>query len=213
MTICLFVSHGILLNLGITQNFSFDCELPYTVYLVTAAIVLIISALPFPFLVGSYVVTIIIFGKTFDATSRSCLEMPLLFPILYLSLFWCTAKLSLCKTSWITPPQFSLIRSKRFVTTIQVVDITGKSHIFTFAPYATIKDLRSQVNTKFRITSNLCWLSCCGKPLLDFFTFGWNKQNSFHAWKIDWRCSMLFEGMWKWGRIKKIWQHGWTVWT
>ena len=32
MTICLFVSHGILLNLGITQDFSFDwaCELPYT---------------------------------------------------------------------------------------------------------------------------------------------------------------------------------------
>ena len=84
MTICLFVSHGILLNLGITQNFSFDCELPYTVYLVTAAIVLIISALPFPFLVGSFVGTIIIFGETFDATSRSRLEMPLLFPILYL---------------------------------------------------------------------------------------------------------------------------------
>ena len=54
------------------------------------------------------------------------------------------------------------------MTTIQVVDIAGKSHIFTFAPYATIKDLvRSQVNAKFRITSNLSWLSCCGKPLLD----------------------------------------------
>ena len=68
ITIYLFVSQGILLNLGITQNF--ECELPYTVYLVTAAIVLIISALPFPFLVGSCVVTIIIlFGETFDATS------------------------------------------------------------------------------------------------------------------------------------------------
>ena len=46
-------------------------------------------------------------------------------------------------------------------------DITVESHIFTFAPYATIKDLRSHVSTKFRITSNLYWLSCCGKPLSD----------------------------------------------
>ena len=67
MTICLFVFHGILLNLGKTQNFSFDCELPNAVYLVTDSIVLIISAQPFPFLLGSYVVTIIIFGETFDA--------------------------------------------------------------------------------------------------------------------------------------------------
>ena len=76
------------------------------------------------------------------------------------------------------------------MTTIQVVDITGKSHIFTFAPYATIKDLvRSQVNAKFRITSNLSWLSCCGKPLLDclpldeisrtvFRMAGWRKFHS-----------------------------------
>ena len=102
-----------------------------------------------------------------------------------------------------------LTRSKRFVTTIQVADITGKSHIFIFAPYTTIKNLKSQVNAKFRITSTLYWLSCCGK----LFTFGWNKQNSFHEWKIDWRCSMLIEGMWKWGRIKKIWQHDWAVQT
>ena len=61
-----------------------------------------------------------------------------------------------------------LIRSKRLITTIQVVDITGKPHTLTFAPRATIKDLRSQINTKFRITSDLYWLSCCGKPLFDF---------------------------------------------
>ena len=60
-----------------------------------------------------------------------------------------------------------LIRSKRLITTIQV-DITGKPHTLTFAPHATIKDLRSQINTKFRIRSDLHWLSCCGKPLFDF---------------------------------------------
>ena len=40
------------------------------------------------------------------------------------------------------------------------------------APYATIKDLRSQINTKFRITSDLYWLSCGGKPLFHFLLLG-----------------------------------------
>ena len=57
-----------------------------------------------------------------------------------------------------------VIRPKRFVTTISVIDITGKAHIFTFAP---VRDLRSQVNSKFKITSDLYWLSCRGKPLRD----------------------------------------------
>ena len=75
MTICLFVSHGFLLNLGITKNCSLKWELEYPVYLATAAFLLIISALPFSFFVGLYVVTIIIFGETFDASSRSCTEI------------------------------------------------------------------------------------------------------------------------------------------
>ena len=170
MTICLFVSHGFLLNLGITKNCSLNCELQYPVYLATAAFLLIISALPFSFFVGLYVVTIIIFGETFDVSSRSCTEMPLLFPILYLSFgvllsYPCARLLELHHPGFL----FSmLIRSKRLMTTIQIVDITGKPHTLPFAPYATIKDLRSQINTKFRITSDLYWLSCCGKPLFDF---------------------------------------------
>ena len=170
MTICLFVSHGFLLNLGITKNCSLKCELQYPVYLATAAFLLIISALPFSFFVGLYVVTIIIFGETFDASSRSCTEMPLLFPILYLS-FGVLLSYPCAKLLELHHPGFlfsMLIRSKRLMTTIQVVDITGKPHTLTFAPYATIKDLRSQINTKFRITSDLYWLSCCGKPLFDF---------------------------------------------
>ena len=104
-----------------------------------------------------------------DAISRSCLEMPLLFPILYLSFgvllsYPCAKLLELHHSRFLFG---MLIRSKGYVTTIPVVDMTGKSHIFTFAPYASIKAQRSQVNTKFRITSNLYWLSCCGKPLLD----------------------------------------------
>ena len=49
-----------------------------------------------------------------------------------------------------------------------VIDVTGKSHSFSFAPYATVFDLRSQINSKFHITSDLYWLSNRGKPLDDF---------------------------------------------
>ena len=132
------------------EFFFFHCELSYTVYLVTAAIVLIISALPFPFLVGSYVVAIFTFGETFDATSRSRLEMPLLFPSLYLS-FGPLLSYHYAKLLKLQNPGFlfgMLIRSKRFLTTIEVVDITSKCHIFNFAPHATIKDLRSHVIAK-----------------------------------------------------------------
>ena len=54
------------------------------------------------------------------------------------------------------------------MTSILVVDITGKSHSFTFAPHATRFDLRSQVNCKLNLTSDLYWLSSRGKPLHDF---------------------------------------------
>ena len=60
-----------------------------------------------------------------------------------------------------------VIRPKRLVTAISVIDIIGKTHTFTFAPYGTVRDLRSQVNSKFKITSDLYWLSCCCKPLRD----------------------------------------------
>ena len=64
---------------------------------------------------------------------------------------------------------FSMVfKSKRFVTFILVIDVTGKSHSFSFARYATVFDLRSQVNSKFNITSDLYWLSNRGKPLHDF---------------------------------------------
>ena len=93
-----------------------------------------------------------------------------LFPILYLYLvlLWSYPALKLLEFHH---PGFLLnmfFRSKRFVTSIVVVDITGKSHSFTFAPHATRFDLRSQVNCKLNLTSDLYWLSSRGKPLHDF---------------------------------------------
>ena len=73
MKIFLFVSFKLVLHKFFLLTVSFY----------TAAIVLIISALPFPFLVGSYVATIIIFGETFDATSRNATSFFVLY-IFYL---------------------------------------------------------------------------------------------------------------------------------
>ena len=58
-----------------------------------------------------------------------------------------------------------VFRSKRFVTSVLVIDVTRKSHSFTFAPHAMVFDLKSQINSKFNITSDLYWLSNKGKPL------------------------------------------------
>ena len=64
---------------------------------------------------------------------------------------------------------FSMVfKSKRFATSVLGTDVTGKSHSFFIAPYATVFDLRSQMNSKFNITSDLYWLSNRGKPLHDF---------------------------------------------
>lgn len=63
ITTCLLVFHGILFNLGTTHNLVLDCELHSApVYLLAVAIILTISALPYPFLVGSYVVSVMALG-------------------------------------------------------------------------------------------------------------------------------------------------------
>lgn len=127
--------------------------------------------LPYPFVVVSYVVSVMALGETFDADSRHSLEMPLVFPILHLCFGVLAISYPCAKMVELHHPGFLLsmvLRPKRFVTTISVIDITSKAHIFTFAPYGTVRDLRSQVNSKFKITSDLYWLSCRGKPLCDF---------------------------------------------
>ena len=54
---------------------------------------------------------------------------------------------------------------KGYVTSILVVDLIGKSHSFTFAPHGMVFDLKSHINSKFNVTSDLYWLSNKGKPL------------------------------------------------
>ena len=48
------------------------------VYLVSVAIVLTISVLPYPFLVTLYVITVTVMAQNFDGSSKYCLDMPLL---------------------------------------------------------------------------------------------------------------------------------------
>jgi len=185
IAICLFVFHGIFVSLDTTHNLVLDSELRSApVYLL---------ALPYPFLVASYVVSVIALGESFDANYRHCLELPLLIPILYLCIF--------AKMLELHHPGFlfsMVIRPKRFVTTISVTtcNMTSSAHTFTFAPYGTVRDLRSQVNSKFKITSDLYWLSCRCKPLRDVLTLGeiTGSPNSDHTWTVAW-YTMLFKGM------------------
>ena len=81
---CLFVFHGIFFNPDTTHNLVLDRKLHSApVYLLALAIILTTSALPYPFLVASYVVSVMALGEIFDAYSRHCLELPLLFPIYF----------------------------------------------------------------------------------------------------------------------------------
>jgi len=125
------------------HNFVLDCELHSApVYFFASTNILSISALPYPFLVGLYMVTVMTLGESFHANSRNYLEMPLFFfSILYLCIG------TLLSYPWAKMLEshhpgflFSMvIRSKLFVTTISVIDITGKAHTFTFSPYGTVR--------------------------------------------------------------------------
>lgn len=132
---CLFVFHLILFNLGTTHNLVLDCEFHSApLYLLAVTIILPISALPYPFVVVSYVVSVMALGETFDTDSRHSLEMPLVFPILYLCFVVLAISYSCAKMVELHHPSFLLsmvLRPKRFVTTISVIDITNKAHIFT----------------------------------------------------------------------------------
>ena len=49
---------------------------------------------------------------------------------------------------------------------------------------SAVRDLRSQLNAKFNITSDCYWLSRCGKPLHDDFEdFSWS---SYYEWTSGW---------------------------
>ena len=153
MSVCLFVFHGILLTLGTTYDLVSDSA---TVYLGTAAVVLVTSALPYPFLVGSYVATLITIGESFDVSSRDCSQIPLVFPMLYL-LFGMLLSYPCLQMIELHHPGFlfsTVIRSKRFFTTILVIDITGKTHTFCFVPYATIKLKGFEISNKCQIPDN-----------------------------------------------------------
>jgi hypothetical protein len=64
---------------------------------------------------------------------------------------------------------FSMVfKSTRLVTSILVVGYNKKVTFVLPLPYATILNLRSQINSKSNLTSDLFWQSNCGKPLHDF---------------------------------------------
>ena len=113
---CLFLYYSTLLNLGTTQTL-LAVSKHYSVTMYSAGIFLIVIAV----------------GENFDATSNNTTGM--FFPVIYLLLGLMLAY-SCVKMVEFHHPGFlfsMVLRSKRFVTSILVIDVTGKS-LFTFAP-------------------------------------------------------------------------------
>ena len=46
----------------------------------------------------------------------------------------------------------TVLKSQKIATEITLLDLSGKVHVFRFAPYATVSDLQSQINHKFKIS-------------------------------------------------------------
>ena len=166
MVTCLLLYYSILLNLSPTQTLAVGHSVPF--YLAATVLILTLSALPCGFLAVSYLVISTTVGKSFDANSVYPTDLPLLFPSLNIFFGMLLIGYPCIKLVEYHHPGFCfgmVFRSKRFVTSVLVIDVTGKSHSFTFAPHAMVFDLKSQINSKFNITSDLYWLSNKGKPL------------------------------------------------
>jgi len=116
-------------------------------YLAVLALILTKAALPYPFLVVSFVVGVITLGENFDASSRHSAEIPLLCLVLYIFIdilfsYPCGKMVEFHHPGFLFSMVFKLTR---LVASIVVVDISGKSHCLTFAPHAAISNLRSQI--------------------------------------------------------------------
>ena len=169
MVTCLLLYYSVLLNLATNQALVVGHSVPF--YLAATSLILTISALPYQFLAVPYLGFVTTVGESFYASSTHPRDL-LLFPVLYLSLGTLLSYPCIKMVELHHPGIFfnMVFRLKRLLHLqgILVIDITGKSHSFTFAPYATVFNLRSQVNSKFNITSDLYRLSTSGKPLHDF---------------------------------------------
>ena len=164
---CLFLLYySILLNLSPTRTLAVGHSVPF--YLAATVLILTLSALPCEFLAVSYLVISTTVGKSFDANSVYPTDLPLLLPSLNIFFSMLLIGYPCIKLVEYHHPGFCfgmVFRSKRFVTSILVIDVTGKSHSFTSAPHGMVFDLKSHINLKFNITSDLYWLSNKGKPL------------------------------------------------
>ena len=85
LTFVLFL-HCIIFNLD-SQNLLVDHKLnSVLVYVIAIALLMVVSVLPYSIFVVSFVVITVAMGESFDASSRDPIEMPLVFPFLYIIL-------------------------------------------------------------------------------------------------------------------------------
>ena len=108
---------------------------PASIYVAALAFILTIAALPYPFLAVLFVVSVIGLGENFDASPRRSAQNPPTFGMFF-------------SYPWVKMVKFQhrglffsmMFKSTRLVTSILVVDISGKSHCLIFAPHATISN-------------------------------------------------------------------------
>ena len=124
----------ILLSLSPTQTIVVGLSVPFS--LAATVLILTLSDLPCGFLAVSYLVISTTVGKSFDANSVYPTDLLLLLPSLNIIFGMLLIGNPCIKLVEYHHPGFCfgmVFRSKRFVTSILVIDVTGKPHSFTFS--------------------------------------------------------------------------------
>ena len=129
VTCLFFLYYSILLNLSPTRTLVVGHSVPF--YLAATVLILTLSALPCGFLAVSYLVISTTVGKSFHANSVYPTDLLLLLPSLNIIFGMLLIGNPCIKLVEYHHPGFCfgmVFRSKRFVTSILVIDVTGKSH-------------------------------------------------------------------------------------
>lgn len=157
---CLFYNICILCNSS-GDNFAFICSpLFYSspMYLLLAMVLTIVCVSPYSIFFFTFILLTLLFGDTFSTPNTS------LTPLYFLHAV--SMSCYNIKTSELHHPGF-FIGKMLPSTRIIVIDMSGRAKTFQFAPFATVFDLKLQINHKWNSLKECYWLSCKGKTLLD----------------------------------------------
>lgn len=178
-------------------------------------IMAIILVSPYPIAFSIFALTSLLVGECFGNDTFSN-NVPLLDSLLYITHGLALSYPNLKAVNFHHPGAlvgYILPCKFKYHTTVHVKDIwAGITRTFKFAPYATLSDLRKQINNKLIIQSSLYWLSCNGKPLRDCFKLE-NLEGAVEMNGFMWGHALLYQRLHQWSRIQKIWQYGGKIWA